>query len=162
MNLFKKYKQRGKSADEQEAAKKMIVKWLCLKSKISLYLQRKTEHYSLSTKKRAFVMFCLLFGGVSAGLIITAFDHDNVLNLFSIHRIKFSLNEDQSNKNQLNNEMIISNEEYRHFQQFKQKMDSLQLSSDGKILYDSIMQARPHLMDSINLIENLYQSQLNK
>ena len=58
-----------------------------------------------------------------------------------------------------NNNNIISKEEYEHIQSFKIYMDSLRISSKGKVLFDSIMQARPQLMDSIQLVENVYQSQ---
>ena len=65
----------------------------------------------------------------------------------------------QSGNERLKNDNIISKEEYEDIQAFKLYMDSLQSSSKGKVLYDSIMQARPQLMDSIHLVENMYQLQ---
>ena len=41
-------------------------------------------------------------------------------------------------------------------------MDSLTRSENGTIIYDSIVKARPGLMDSVLFIENIYQSQLKK
>lgn len=43
---------------------------------------------------------------------------------------------------------------------FKKGLDSLSSSPFGKRIYDSILLARPQLLDSLHLIESYYQSQL--
>src|SRR5687767_12182579 len=42
---------------------------------------------------------------------------------------------------------------------FKKYMDSLSKSSQARLVYDSILKARPGLMDSIQIIEEIYYSQ---
>lgn len=57
---------------------------------------------------------------------------------------------------------IVAKEEYEKIQRFRQYMDSLERSPSGKKLYNSILINRPGLLDSIILIENIYQSQIKK
>ncbi|HXL56718.1 MAG TPA: hypothetical protein VN958_10700, partial [Chitinophagaceae bacterium] len=69
---------------------------------------------------------------------------------------------DKSNDNLLREQTIISEKEFHRVELFKHYMDSLQKSLTGKYLYDSIVKARPHLIDSILLLENMYQVQSSK
>ena len=55
---------------------------------------------------------------------------------------------------------IISKEEFEKINLFKNYMDSLRKSVNGRSLYDRIISERPGLTDSIQLIENLYFSTL--
>ncbi|CAN5397322.1 hypothetical protein BH10BAC2_BH10BAC2_46510 [soil metagenome] len=159
MLLFKKHKSLKQSASQQRISEKIINRWMQTKQKWSLYLQAKTEHFSVQSKKTTLIAFCILFGGLSMYLIINSFTDKNKNNLFSIHPITMPAYTNQAGDEKLNRDKIISKEEYEHIQSFKLYMDSLQSSSKGKALYDSMMQARPQLMDSIHLVENMYQSQ---
>lgn len=158
MLSFKKHKANRSSASQQKIAEKIISRWMQAKQKWSFYLQAKTEHFSVPSKKISLVAFCILFGGFSIYIIINSFI-DNKSNLLSIHHITMPAYTNQSGDERLNSNNIISKQEYEHIQAFKHYMDSLQSNSEGKIIYDSIIQARPHLMDSIHLVENMYQSQ---
>ncbi len=159
MQLFKKHKINKHSASQQKIAVKIIRRWMQAKHKWSLYLQDKTEHFSVQSKKTSLIAFCILFGGLSIYIIINSFIDNNNNNLLSIHHITMPAHINQSGDERLNNDNIISKQEYEHIQAFKHYMDSLQSNSEGKIIYDSIMQARPRLIDSIHLVENMYQSQ---
>lgn len=53
----------------------------------------------------------------------------------------------------------ISREEYLHIQNFKKYMDSMAKTPSGRRTFDSIITARPGLIDSILLIEHIYLSQ---
>lgn len=159
MLLFKKNKINKHSASQQKIADKIISKWMQIKQKWSLYLQGKTLHYSIQTQRTGLAAFCVLFGGLSIYTILNSFIANNKNNLLSIHPITMPAYINQSGDEKLNSDKIISEEEYEHIQLFKLYMDSLHSSSKGKALYDSVMQARPQLMDSIHLVENIYQSQ---
>lgn len=50
----------------------------------------------------------------------------------------------------------LSDKVIKNIQRFKNYMDSLQHTSSGKVKYDSIIRARPGLMDSLFLTESLY------
>lgn len=52
----------------------------------------------------------------------------------------------------------VSKAEYLKVSRFREYMDSLARNPSGKNIHDSILLARPGLMDSLVLIENYYQS----
>jgi hypothetical protein len=52
----------------------------------------------------------------------------------------------------------VSRAEYLKVTRFRDYMDSLARNASGKGIHDSILLARPGLMDSLTLIENYYQS----
>jgi hypothetical protein len=54
---------------------------------------------------------------------------------------------------------IISQKEYSAIHSFKMHLDSLKSTTRGKLILDSLYSSRPHLIDSINLLENLYHEQ---
>ncbi len=56
----------------------------------------------------------------------------------------------------------ISKQDYRRIQKFRWYMDSLARSPTGRKLYDSIIAARPGLMDSVRYIEKEYQNFKNQ
>src|SRR6266487_1609503 len=115
------------------------------------YLQQKTEHLSMHTRRLSLFVFCLLFGSISICVIIKSFTDKK--NSFSIHSITVPAYADKSNDNLLREQTIISEKEFHRVELFKHYMDSLQKSLTGKYLYDSILKARPHLIDSILLLE---------
>lgn len=159
MLFFRKNKINKHSASQQKITEKIINRWMQIKLKWSVYLQAKTTDFSVQSKRISLAVFCILFGGLSIYTIISSFIDNNKINLLSIHHITMPAYINRSGDEKLNSDNIISKREYEHIQSFKLYMDSLQTSSKGKVIYDSIMQARPHLMDSIHLVENMYQSQ---
>ncbi len=128
--------------------------------KCSDYLQKRTERLSIQTKKSGLFIFCLLFGSISICVIIKSFTDRK--NTFSIHPITVPFNANKSNDDLPSEQIIISKKEFHRIELFKHYMDSLQKSLTGKYLFDSIMNARPHLMDSILFLENIYQVQSSK
>jgi len=57
---------------------------------------------------------------------------------------------------------VISSDEYEKIHRFRRYMDSLARSPSGRVYFDSIIQARPGLLDSITIVEQLYYSQKNR
>lgn len=53
---------------------------------------------------------------------------------------------------------ILNTPDEQRIAKFRMYMDSLPHSSSGKIIRDSILKARPGLMDSISKLENLFHS----
>jgi len=58
--------------------------------------------------------------------------------------------------------MIVSKKDYQGIIRFRGYMDSLTRSPAGKAAYDSIILSRPGLLDSIRILEKIYQSQTKK
>ena len=54
---------------------------------------------------------------------------------------------------------VINEREFKRIHSFKVYLDSLQTTSKGKLKFDSLLSARPHLTDTINYLENLYYEQ---
>jgi hypothetical protein len=79
--------------------------------------------------------------------------------LIRIERIsvpKYYNNKDES----VHPDVIVTKREHEEMQEFQRYMDSLHKSNTGKAIYDSIMMNRPGLLDSVNMLEEIYQSQL--
>ena len=55
--------------------------------------------------------------------------------------------------------VIITKDDLKDIELFKMYMDSLKHVPSGLLLRDSILKARPHLMDSIQIIEDLFNKQ---
>ncbi len=158
--LFKRRKNIEEENATPIALKKMAEGLNIRMHKCADYLQQRTEHLSMHTKRLCLFVFCLLFGSISICVIIKSFtDRTNTL---SIHAITVPAYIDKSNDYLLLEQTIISEKEFNRIEFFKHYIDSLQKSETGKYLYDSIMKARPHLLDSILLLENMYQVQSPK
>jgi len=57
--------------------------------------------------------------------------------------------------------ILLTTEAYKRLQLFKKYMDSLRIDKDGKRIYDSILLARPGMMDSVAVLEKMYLKQQN-
>jgi hypothetical protein len=56
----------------------------------------------------------------------------------------------------------IGKEEFQRIENFKIYLDSLVESKAGKRIYDSVIAHRPGLIDSLSILENVYQSQTSE
>ena len=109
----------------------------------AVWLSSKTEQLSAGSKKIALVLFCLLFGGISLYLVVI---HMTSSSFYThapfIQRIILPKNIDKANN-------------YRISKKLYQRIEALKND-------DSLMKARPQLLDSIQLFEQIYQSQIKK
>lgn len=164
MLLFKN-KKKQKTNGQLEAQDQLIksIVHTCIKwqSQWAVWMQRKTDHLSGKGKLMMLLVFVLLTGGYSIYLIGKSFS-GNQTNLFSITPIKTPSHFSQSGDEARKTNAIISKPEYERIHRFIEYMDSLEHSATGKRLYDSIVTDHPKLMDSIQFIENMYQSQIKK
>lgn len=124
------------------------------------YMQRKSERLSDQAKKFVLVLFFLLSCGYCLYLISEGF-FNSKSKTFSIAPIKIPEHLSKAgDKNK--GTVIVSKAEYERIHRFKLYMDSLARNASDKRLYESILSRRPGLMDSIRVIENLYQLQSSK
>lgn len=112
-------------------------------------LQQKTNVCSSLTKRIGLFIFCGLFLGSSVYVAVHAFNH-SVTKPLQIQALPKPL---------VVPERLyvapITKPEYERVERYKGQILSL-----PKKQYDSLLLAKPKLMDSIQLFENLYQSQL--
>lgn len=163
-SLFKNRKKQ--KTREQHEVQDLFLKTIvnnCIRwqSGWAVWMQRKTEKLSGKGKLMMLLIFVLLTGSYSIYLIGKSFSK-NPAPSFLIIPIKRPAHIQENGDEAEHANAVISKSEYERIYRFRQYMDSLTRSSTGKVLYDSIVAHRPGLMDSIQIIENIYQSQIKK
>lgn len=163
-SLFRNRKKQNiaKQYEMQDQFLKSIVN-ICIRwqSIWAEWMQQKAEKIPGKGKLFVLLVFVLLTGSYSIYLIGKSFS-ENQTPSFSIVFIKRPAHIQETGEEVKHINAVISKSEYERIHWFKQYMDSLTQSTAGKGLYDSIVAHRPGLMDSIQIIENIYQSQIKK
>jgi hypothetical protein len=131
---------------------------IMLQTKFAFGMSRLFSKTNTGKLKIALILFCVSGGGYSAFLIgnaITkpanqqkgvAIDHINVPKHFDKY---------DNDLHSYHNE--VDNNTFQKITQFKSHMDSLKKVQS--YLYDSILDARPFLMDTVQMLEQIYLSQ---
>ena len=162
--IFRKWKntettETDKSNDR--ILKQMVDTCLRLQNGWALWMSRRTEHLSRKTLRLLLLAFSALAGGYSIYLIGQSFS-GNQANAFSVTSIKKPGHVLQTGDAASQPDMIVSKADYQGIIRFRGYMDSLTRSPAGKATYDSIILSRPGLLDSIRILEKIYQSQTKK
>jgi len=126
-------------------------KWMRCKRKAADVLQKKSERLSERGKKAVLFFFCMLFAGCSIAIVIHAFT-DNAKTVTIKGKMPRIVRDKEAPAMP-----FLSKAEYERIEKFKAYIYQL-----PKPLFDSFMQARPKLLDSIIEIEQYYQSQNKK
>lgn len=156
----KKEKTSLQNGYQDRIANSIVITCICLQQRWATFMQRHAEQ--LSTKWKAIILsiFCLCTGGFSFFFIAKSLTSNNIVS-FNVTQFKSTRLSKAGYK--LSKPMvIITKEEYEKIEHFRDYIDSLAVSLSGKKLYDSILISRPGLIDSIVLLENIYQSQIKK
>ena len=115
---------------------------------LAKYLLTKTERLSRRIKFYWLAIFCILFGGASLYIFLCSIESEN--DQIFIDRMTFPKHIGKSDTSHYQKQIpVLTDNQYRKIQRFKNYMDSLQKSAMGKIKYDSIVKSRPGLMDSL-------------
>jgi hypothetical protein len=155
MLLFKRTRKENPIGDKMQL--RISGKWKAFKERIATYLQHKSELLSVQTKRYSLIFFCLLFGGSSIAIVIhSATTEQQTVSITKISKPAHSI---QDEKLYLQVDSAITKSEYERVEQFRNYLLQLNTDSSGKKKFDSIIQARPQLMDSINLFEKMYLQQ---
>ncbi|SFW70803.1 hypothetical protein SAMN02927921_03498 [Sinomicrobium oceani] len=136
-----------------------LYKWL--QKAWAKWMSNKTKRISKRSGTIALVLFVSLTSGYCIYLgvhAITGKSKDNAFTVTSIKRPRH-LTESEAIASPL---PPVSKQDYRRIQKFRWYMDSLARSPSGRKLYDSIVAARPGLMDSVRYIEKEYQNFKNQ
>ena len=156
----KKEKTAIQNSRQDRIANSIVITCICLQQRWAAFMQRNAER--LSTKRKAIILsiFCLCTGGFSFFFIAKSLTSNNIVS-FNVTQFKSSRLPkagDELNKPLV----IITKEEYDKIERFRDYIDSLAVSPSGKKIYNGILTGRPGLIDSIILLENIYQSQIKK
>jgi hypothetical protein len=165
LSLFRNRKKQKATKYHDEVQDQFLKSILhtCLiwQSRWAFWMQRKAEKLSGKGKLIMLLIFVLFSGSYTIYLIGESFS-GNPKPSFSITSIKRPAHVQENGDESKHTNTVISQSEYERIHQFRQYMDSLTSSPTGKVLHDSIVAHRPGLMDSIQIIENMYQSQIKK
>ncbi|HNP25093.1 MAG TPA: hypothetical protein PKL37_23655 [Panacibacter sp.] len=120
------------------------------------FMSRKFNHLTIKKKKTVFILLFILIGGLSVYQIIHGiFSDSEIGTTVKIDKINFPVHNSKSNIERIK----VTEKDYQSIASFRHYMDSLNKILNGKYQYDSILQARPGLMDSVQVLEQLYLSQ---
>lgn len=113
---------------------------------------------SVKKLKVILVVFCLGCGGYSIYLMVNAIvSPDKKQPSFKVDQVDVPKHFDETGDEIIQPESYVDEGTYQQIQGFKEYLDSLKTNKSK--LYDSIMVARPGLMDSILALEEIYNSQ---
>lgn len=162
--LFRKKKNHSsikENAAQERLASSIVSACIRFQQRWADFMQHHTERLSRNGKLIILSLFCLTAGSLSIYFIATSMMSRKAPS-FTVTHLKKPLSADKSGDENTKALLIVSKDEYEKIQRFRFYMDSLARSPSGKRLYDSILSQRPGLMDSILLIENIYQSQIKR
>jgi hypothetical protein len=125
------------------------------------YLHKKTGTLSGKKFKTALVLFCLLSGGFSSYLLVTAVVRPDKEALpLTVEAVQTPEYVGNSRDVMVRPDGSAEVRVIRKIRAFRHHMDSLRKNKAG--LYDSILTSRPGLMDSFRQVEEMYHSQKTK
>jgi hypothetical protein len=107
--------------------------------------------------KRGLIVFTLLAGSYSLYLIVTAITKPIKQNSFKVEQIDVPKHFNKTGDEIIEQNAMVDEETYTNIQQFKKYMDSLKFNNTKQ--YDSILITRPGLIDSVQMLEQIYYSQ---
>jgi hypothetical protein len=147
MKLFKKNKNIPNAA-----ARKIAGMILFIQNKFANAMDKVSASWKLKQQWIFLYLVCLVLGGLSVVAIIQPFKSKTVLlRPTSIHLLKLLQKQERK--------IIITDNEITRVHVFKQKLDSLSKTKEGKIKVDKFFNQRPGLFDSLEKVEQLYYSQ---
>jgi hypothetical protein len=128
-----------------------------VQDRLANYLQKKTNCLTNRKKKMLLLLFMLLFGGGSIAVLCYSFMTISVPaqtpaftlpKYYPIHKPNLCIRDS-----------LITQNEYNRIKQFKHYLERLQEDATGKKIYDSLIQARPYLLDSIHKVDSIFLNQ---
>ncbi|HSZ86924.1 MAG TPA: hypothetical protein VK787_12900 [Puia sp.] len=120
-------------------------------------IHERTKHFSVRKKKIILILFCALFSTVSAYTIFDTLTKKFPNGDFNINRISIPHNIGRNFQQPFGN---IDSGTFNRVEHFRFYLDSLKTANASS--FESIINIRPNLIDSILAFEKIYQSQLKK
>lgn len=165
MWLFKKRKKEVKSDDKTTVSDKVAGKIAGVGIKAQQVFAENMNRLFMKTDfkrlKLILIFFCVSAGGYSIYLIAdSVFSPERKQKALEIQQMDIPKHFNKSGDETIMPEATIDEQTYLQIQDFRKYMDSLKLNRTNE--YDSILQARPGLMDSVQVLEQIYLSQKQK
>lgn len=165
MWLFKKKKKELQSEEKTTMSDKVAGKIAGVGIKAQrLFAERMNKLFMKTDYKQLkiiLIFFCVSAGGYSLYLIANSvFSPERKQKAFEIQQMDIPKHFNKTGDETVMPEATIDEQTYLQIQDFRKHMDSLKLNRTNE--YDSILQARPGLMDSVQVLEQIYLSQKQK
>ena len=165
MWLLKKRKNKktdtDKSAVSDKVAGKIAGMGITVQNKFANGMNKIFAGVNTKRLKIVLAAFCICCGGYSLYLLVTAITSpDRKQSIFKIDKVDVPKNFDKAGDEMIVPESNVDEVTFNKIQQFKNYMDSLRQKKS--YLYDSIINARPLLMDTVLMLEEIYYSQKQK
>lgn len=151
----------NRNAAQERVANCIVSVCIRLQQRWADFMQRQTERLSCNGKLIILSLFCLTTGSLSLYLIASSVSSRRAYSFTATH-LKRSPFAGRSGDENIKAIGIVTKAEYEKIHRFGMYMDRLARSPFGKKHYDSILTRNPGLMDSVLLIESIYQSQIKK
>lgn len=165
MWLFKKKKKELQSEEKTTMSDKVAGKIAGVGIKAQQLFAEKMNRTFMKTDfkrlKLILIFFCVSAGGYSIYLIASSvFSPERKQKTFEIQQMDIPKHFDKTGDETVMPDATVDEQTYLQIQDFRKYMDSLKLNRTNE--YDSILQARPGLMDSVQVLEQIYLSQKQK
>ena len=156
MNFLKKTKENAQGPEGRNAVTEKIKEAVNkVRGGWANWMARHTAPFNKKDWMVSLAVLVFVMGGYSTYLLIGGFMGVSK-GSFTVSRIHPSTQPKQKDLG-VATQVVVSLAEYRRIVRFHRYMDSLKADSRGRVTYDSIVQKRPLLMDSIRQIEKYYQ-----
>ena len=143
----KKNKEQNENHARDKVAGKIATFFMKVQTKFSNFMNKKVSHLSLTKMKILLTLFCLSWGGLSIYFIVNAvFDSKQIS--IKIDRINIPIPIERPDDRL--SEDHVDEETFLQIQDYKKYMDSTH------------QPIRPGLLDSMNVLEQIYLSQQKK
>ncbi len=165
MWLYRRKQKDKETGDKVTASDKVAEKIAAAGIKLQQLFAEKMNRLFMKTDfkrlKIILILFCICAGGYSIYLIANSvISPDRKQNSFEVQQMDVPKHLDKTGDENLIPEAYVDEETYHQVKQFRNYMDSLKQKRRNE--YDSILQARPGLMDSVQMLEQIYLSQKQK
>lgn len=165
MWLYKAKQKEKETVDKVTVSDKVAGKIAAAGIKLQQLFAEKMNKLFMKTDfkrlKIILIIFCIGAGGYSIYLIANSvISPDRKQNSFEVQKMDIPRHFDKTGDENLIPEAYVDEETYQQVKQFRNYMDSLKQKRRNE--YDSILQARPGLMDSVQMLEQIYLSQKQK
>jgi hypothetical protein len=163
MWLFKKQKKKNETGNavSDKVAGKIARVGIIVQSKFADGMNKMFTGMNVKRLKLSLIIFCIGCGGYSiylfADAIVSPASNQNTI---KIEQAVVPKHFDKTGDEIIAAENCVDEETFNQIQQFKQYLDSLK--QNKSYLYDSILTARPLLMDTVLMLEQIYYSQKQK
>jgi len=151
--MFRKNKIKEDSKFTNKAAGKIAKGILAIQKQFADTMSATTKKWKTKQQWIFLYLVCLIPGGLSVVAVIKPFKEktSNFSKPASIHMPKLLKPEE--------NKIIITDNEITKLHLFKQRLEILSKTNDGKIKVEEFVKRRPGLFDSLKRVEEMYYSQ---